>query len=109
MSLQEPSLPLHPQNGTSNPSSDIEFEAAEQLLQHSRAGREADGDSIGLVAEHRSPPDFATNFGGAGKEQKFDDGPLEQGQNEQSQSQDCQADAQYAPISNPPALGQVCR
>ena len=109
MSLQAPSLPLHPQNGTSKPSSDIEFEAAEHLLQHYRAGRETNGGSMGLVAEHRSLPDLVTNFGGAGEEQKFDNGPLEQGQNEQSQSQDRQADAQYAPISNPPALGQVCR
>ena len=109
MSLQEPTLGQPPLNGTSKPSSDIEFEAAEQLLQHSRAGREANGDSMGLVAEHRSSSDFATNLRVVGEEQRSDNGQLEQGQDEQSPSQDRHADSHYAPISNPPALGQVCR
>ena len=109
MPLQEPTLSQQPQNGTPRPSSDAEFEAAEQLLQHSRAGREANGDDMGLVAEHRSLPDFSSSFTRAGEGHKFGGGQLEHAPDEQSPSQDRQVGAHYAPINNPPALGQVCR
>ena len=107
MSSQQPSLSQISETQTTRQSADVEYEAAEQLLQHSRKGREGNGDTMTLVAEHTSLPDFVTNFGNTSEEQKGDGGPQEQSQEEQNSSQDRQADANYAVI--PPALGQVCR
>lgn len=107
MSSQEPSLSQMSETQTTRQSADFEYEAAEQLLQHSRRAREVNGDTMTLVAEHTSLPDFATNFGSTSDEQKGDGGLQEQSQDEQNSSQDRQADANYAVI--PPALGQVCR
>ncbi len=107
MSSQEPPLSQTSETQTTRQSADFEYEAAEQLLQHSRRGREGNGDTVTLVAEHTSLPDFATNFGSTSEERKDDGGPQEQSQEEQNNSQDRQADANYAVI--PPALGQVCR
>ena len=107
MSSQEPPLSQTSETQTTRQSADFEYEAAEQLLQHSRRGREGNGDTVTLVAEQASLPEFATNFGSTSEEQKDDGGPQEQSQEEQNNSQDRQADANYAVI--PPALGQVCR
>ena len=109
MSSQETSLSQRSEIRTTRPSSEIEFEAAKQLLQHSRRGREGNGDTMALVAEQTTLPDFATNFGSSGEEQRHDGEQLELGQEEHDNSQNRQADANYALISNSPGLGQVCR
>ena len=88
-------------------SSDVDFEAAEQLLQHSRSGRESNGESMsGTVLE----PEASTTFPGSSGDRTSGDGPFENG-NEHGEShlQGRHADSQYAPINNQPPLGQVCR
>ena len=107
MSSQEPPLAPMSETQTTRHSADFEYEAAEQLLQHSRGRGEGNGDTVTLVAEHTSLPDFATNFGSTSEEHRDDGGPQEQSQEDPNNSLDRQADANYAVI--PPALGQVCR
>jgi len=110
MSQQEPHVSHQSQRYLSGHSSDIEFEAAEQLLQHSREAREGNGDSMAVVAEHRTLPDFATNFGMLNEDPGFGDDLFDHRHElAQNSSQDRLADAQHCPIIDPPALGQVCR
>ena len=91
----------------SRQSSDVDFEAAEQLLQHSRSGRESHGDNIsgsGLV------PDPSTEFSGSSGDRELRDGPFENGdESGGTHLHERHADSQCAPISNQPSLGQVCR
>lgn len=84
-------------------SSDVDFEAAEQLLQHSRKGRESNGDNVSGSALE---PEASTNLVGSSQDQGL--GDLENG-NENRESQERHTDSQYAPINNQPPLGQVCR
>lgn len=88
-------------------SSDVDFEAAEQLLQHSRRGRESNGDSMSSSAVE---PEASTNFAGSNGDRGLGDGPFENGnENGESHLQERHADAQYAPINNQPPQGQACR
>lgn len=87
---------------------DVDFEAAEQLLQHSRRGRESNGDSMfGSALESGAS---TTNFAGLSGDRGLGDEPLDNG-NEigESHVQEQHAESQYAPINNQPLLGQVCR
>lgn len=98
---------LHQQYQISSQSSDVDFEAAEQLLQHSRSGRESNGDS---TAGSTLKPEASTEFGGTSGDRGLEDGLFENGnENEESDLQEPHADSQYAPITNQPSLGQVCR
>lgn len=88
--------------------SDVDFEAAEQLLQHSRRGWESNGDSMpGSALE---PEGSTTNFAELNGDGGLGDEPIEdENGNGESPLQERHADAQYAPINNQPPLGQVCR
>ena len=98
---------LHQQYQIPSQSSDVDFEAAEQLLQHSRSGRESNGDSM---AGSASKPEASTDFGGTSRNPGLENGLLENGnENEESELQEPHADSHYAPITNEPSLGQVCR
>ena len=99
---------LHQQYQFPNQSSDVDFEAAEQLLQHSRSGRESNGDGM---AGSALKPEASIEFGGASGDRGVEDGLLENGnENGESDLQERHADSQYAPpITNQPSLGQVCR
>lgn len=110
MPQEEPQIPRQLQHHLSTQSSDIDFEAAEQLLQHSREAREGNGDSMAVATEHRTLPDFATNFGISDEDPRFGDGLFDhKRERAQTYSTDPQTDAQQFPIIEPPALGQVCR
>ena len=88
-------------------SSDVDFEAAEQLLQHSRRGRETNGDGMSASALE---PEVSVDFSGSRGSRALGDGPLENGnENGESHLQDRHAESQYPPINNQPPLGQVCR
>ncbi len=108
MGPQDTSI-LHQQYHNFGPSqsSDVDFEAAEQLLQHSRRGRESNGDSTsGSVIE----PEISLNFSGSSEDPGLGDAPLENGnENGEPHLQERHAESQYAPINNQPPLGQVCR
>ena len=88
-------------------SSDVDFEAAEQLLQHSRSGRESNGESMSGSALE---PEASTTFFRSSGDRGLGDGHFEIGyENGESHLQERHADSQYAPINNQPPLGQVCR
>lgn len=88
--------------------SDVDFEAAEQLVQHSRRGRESNGDTTSGSA--LEPEASTTNFVGSSGDHGLGDELFENGnENGESHPQERHADAQYAPINNQPPLGQVCR
>ena len=88
-------------------SSDVDFEAAEQLLQHSRIGRESNGDGMSASALE---PEASVDLSGSSGDRGSGDGPLDNGnENGESHLQDRHAESQYPPINNPPPLGQVCR
>ncbi len=101
MASQEHHLRQHSPHNT--PGAD--FEVAESLPQHSRGGCEANGDAMPIATEEYSTESPNLNEG-----VRVGDGTSEHGQGgRQSNSQEPQAESQYAPISNPPAFGQVCR
>ena len=86
-------------------SSDVDFEAAEQLLQHSRRGRESNGDGMPGSALQ---PEASTNPSGPSEDQGAEE--LENGnETVESHLEERAADSQYAPINNQPPLGQICR
>ena len=107
MGPQDSSL-LHQQyHSFPGQSSDVDFEAAEQLLQHSRRGRESNGDSM---PESALEPEASINLPGRSADQVLEDGHLENGnENAESHLQERLEESQYAPMSNQPPLGQVCR
>ena len=108
MGPQDSSLLHRPYHNFSGQSSELDFEAAEQLLQHSRRGRESNGDGMsGSALDPESlvdPPGVSRGDSGIG------DGPPEDGvEDPESHLQERHEESQYAPISNQPPLGQVCR
>lgn len=108
MAPEETSL-LHQQyHKLPGQSSEVDFEAAEQLLQHARRGRESNGDSI---PDSALEPEASTDLPGAnGDRGGLEDGALENGNdNAESPPQERHEESQYAPISNQPPLGQICR
>lgn len=107
MGSQETSI-LHQQyDHFPGQSSDVDFEAAEQLLQHSRMGRESNGDNM---AGSALEPEACKKYPGSSGDQGLEDGSFEnRNENGESHPQERHADSQYAPINNQPPLGQVCR
>lgn len=106
MGSQETSI-LHQQyDHFPGQSSDVDFEAAEQLLQHSRMGRESNGDNM---AGSALEPEACKKYPGSSGDQGLEDGSFEnRNENGESHPQERHADSQYAPINNQPPLGQVC-
>lgn len=92
----------HPLYQQSHNTSD--FEVAHSLLQHSRGGREVDGDRMPIATDNHTSNSIRLT------ERSTTGAGLISGQGDRrSNSQERQADAQYDPISNQNALGQVCR
>lgn len=88
-----------------------DFEIAQQLVQHSQAAREGNGDGAHDGASGpKSPADLTTDVSFPAEAQNTSEGENEQGHREgQSPSQDRQSDLHYAPISSQPVMGQICR
>ena len=105
MASQEQSLLQQPPRDTPVKTSRVDLEVAQSLLQHSRRAQEADGDGMPI-----STQDPSTELPATARDDSVGNDAVEHGrENRQSNSQERQPDAQYAPISNPPALGQACR
>ena len=106
MAPQDTSI-LHQYHKFSGQSSEVDFEAAEQLLQHSRKGRERNGDSVpGLAVE----PETSEEISAPSDAQEPGEAPLENGKEKgDSHLQDRHAESQYPPINSQPPLGQICR
>ncbi|KAI4230819.1 MAG: hypothetical protein L6R40_007929 [Gallowayella cf. fulva] len=91
-------------------SSDIEYEIAHQLIQHSQGrGDSKDYDSSTSASELR--PRRSPSPNGVPHIDQFivNSKPLPDADSRRSPSQDRMSESQYAPLSNPPAMGQVCR
>ena len=103
-SVQQPQYPGFP-----GQSSDVDFEAAEQLLQHSRRGRESNGESMpGSALE----PETIMDLPESGGDREIEDEFVENGNEHEhggSGVQERRDESQYAPINNQPPLGQICR
>ena len=107
MGSQETSI-LQQQYTNFSAQSDVDFEAAEQLLQHSRRGREGHGDGTSTSAMDLEAS--TTNETRSGGDRGLEDESLENGsENGDFHLQEPLADSQYAPINNQLLLGQVCR
>ena len=109
MASQEHSLERQSTLNSSGQATGVDFEVAESLLQHSRGGRNGAGENMPIATQ-----DYSTQFSQSNEDFRVGDGMSEHehehGDGErQTSSQERQSDAQYAPISNPPAFGQVCR
>ena len=105
MASQENLLLQQPQRNTPSRTAGVDFEVAESLLQHSRRGREAGGDKMPIATQESNTEPLPTS-----EDIRIANGGSEHGGGDrQSNSQERQSDAHYAPISNPPALGQACR
>ena len=82
-----------------------DLEVAESLLEHSRGVRETHNGNGSTAADASSMELAVIN-----EDSKVDNGisELDPGDGHIG-AHEQQSDSQYAPISNPPALGQVCR
>lgn len=100
VSLQAHSASDHHDHHPSERSSEFEYEIAKQLIQHSQ-GRRPSPDVGGGVTERN------------GDQRSTDHGLQPQEDNSRTSSQERPqervSDMHYAPITAPPALGQVCR
>jgi hypothetical protein len=108
---QEHPTPEHHDHHPSERSSEFEYEIAKQLIQHSQGGRETSGLKMVGAHDERSP---SLDFGVAVPERNGDHRPTDpsvqpQEENSCTISQERISDTHYAPITIPPALGQICR
>ncbi|KAL8807910.1 MAG: hypothetical protein Q9182_000376 [Xanthomendoza sp. 2 TL-2023] len=98
------------QRTNSRQSSDIEYEIAQQLIQHAQ-GR-GDSNDLGSTrsASETGPQDDLESRGAPHIHQTLGNGkPQSERDSRRSPSQDRSSESQYAPLKNPPAMGQVCR
>ncbi|KAL8726595.1 MAG: hypothetical protein Q9166_006630 [cf. Caloplaca sp. 2 TL-2023] len=93
----------------SRQSSDIEYEIAHQLIQHSQGRGDASEFGSTASASERGPTEDTIPHGLPHVDQSAINGKLqyERG-SRRSPSQDRMSESQYAPLKNPPAMGQVC-
>lgn len=109
--LQGHTTSEHHDHHPSERSSEFEYEIAKQLIQHSQGRRETSGLNMAGASNERSP---SLDFGIAVPERNGDHRPTDPGAqpqevNSRTSSQERVSDTHYAPITIPPALGQICR
>lgn len=104
MAPQNPSLLEEPHQPSMQPSG-VDFEVAESLLQHSRAGRDGGEGSTHLAVE---PPTVkATSLH---KDQEVGDNQsVHEQKDRHSNPQEPQLDPHCEHLNTAPTLGQVCR
>lgn len=95
----------------SRQSSSVDFEAAEQLLQHSRRARESNGEVMdGSFVDHKSPSEITTAFADSRDDQSFGVETSERIDDIGDSRQEARhADAPYDLLNIQTVLGQVCR
>ena len=109
MDSQMPSTRPDIQTGSRH-SSDIEVEIAQQLLQHAR-GR----PDVNDIRSSTAPTSHDPTQNGIIQDHLHTDKSLMNGKSQyntdprRSPSQDQMSESQYAPLKDPPAMGQVCR
>ena len=118
MSSQEDSFPSqqpqqHHQQLSRQTAAFRDLESVEQRSQQHDTLHESPSEgerNMAVVAEHRTLPDFATNFGSYKVDPIFREALFERPHDsEHSPAKEREADAQNCPIIDGPALGQICR
>ncbi|KAI4132987.1 MAG: hypothetical protein LQ338_000455 [Usnochroma carphineum] len=107
MESQAPPNPSDSQRALSRHSSDIDYEIAHQLIQHAQGKHDPSEAGNADPASECAPPDTAALP--RNSDQSATSGkPTSNGDSRRSTSQDPASESQYAPLNNPPAMGQVC-
>lgn len=101
----------HPRVQLSRQSSEVDYEIAEQLIQHAQGRRDGNGNDVaGTAPESNTLPDFTSGDRGLSGDQAGESNNSQPRQgNRRSSSQERQPEEKYDPISIPVAMGQVCR
>jgi hypothetical protein len=101
----------HPRGHLSRQSSEVDYEIAEQLIQHAQGRRDVGGNDVaGIAPERKTSPDFSPGDRVPNDDQGVEGNNSEPRQgNRRSSSQERQPEEKYAPINIPVAMGQVCR
>ena len=100
-----------PHHQTSIQSSEVEYEIAQQLVQHSQGDRDGSGEiMVGSSQERRPSTDFVVAATSPKEDYRATDKKLPDGYDvRRTPSQERPPESHYAPISIPPASGQMCR
>ncbi|KAI4177594.1 MAG: hypothetical protein LQ348_005796 [Seirophora lacunosa] len=107
MESQAPSNPPESQQALSRQSSEIDYEIAHQLIQHAYGKFDAN-EPVGTAAtSEAAPPDPAPSRQPA-NQRAMNGHSSHERDARRSTSQDRVSESQYAPMKNPPAMGQVC-
>ncbi|KAL8701624.1 MAG: hypothetical protein Q9201_004809 [Fulgogasparrea decipioides] len=97
------------QRRLSRQSSDIDYELAQQLIQHSQGRRDPNDGGHTSSEERRGLPETSISHGDLHTDQSAMNGKLQQnGDPRRSGSHDQMSESQYAPMKTPPAMGQKC-
>ncbi|KAL8656816.1 MAG: hypothetical protein Q9226_002532 [Calogaya cf. arnoldii] len=109
MDPQIPSSLPHIQRTASRQSSDIDYEIAHQLVQHSQGRPDVnDFTSTATATNHKSAQNGILQ-GPPHRDKSLTNGKSPYDRDpRRSPSQDRTSESQYAPLKNPPAMGQVC-
>ena len=101
----------HPRGQLSRQSSEVDYEVAEQLIQHAQGRRDANGnDTVGITSERKTSPDTAVGDRGLNEDEGGEGNNSRPRQEDrQSSSQERQLEEKYGPINIPVAMGQICR
>lgn len=107
MEPQAPSDPSDSNRTLSRQSDDIDYEVAHQLIQHAQGRHDfTDGGNAASTSDGGAPESAAAE---QINDQRAVNGKLAyNGDPRRSTSQDRMSESQYAPLKNPPAMGQVC-
>ena len=92
-------------------SSDIDYEIAHQLIQHAQGKSDPNEANTNTPPTEPEPPDGSTSQYHTDQRatQRATNGKLPPNQDtRRSISQDRMSESQYAPLKNPPAMGQMC-
>ncbi|KAI4273664.1 MAG: hypothetical protein L6R38_006293, partial [Xanthoria sp. 2 TBL-2021] len=109
MDTQMPSSLPHIQRAVSRQSSNIEYEVAHQLVQHAQGRADVNDFSTTTIETNHKPAQNGIFQGHPHINKSLTNGKSQyNGDSRRSPSQDRTSESQYAPLKNPPAMGQVC-
>ena len=100
----------HPRGPLSRQSSEVEYEIAEQLIQHAQGKRDGNGSDVaGTASERKASPGLTSGERGPAEDLGGESNNLQPRQENSRSSQERQPEEKYGPINIPVAMGQVCR
>ncbi|KAI4107681.1 MAG: hypothetical protein LQ339_002587 [Xanthoria mediterranea] len=90
-------------------SSNIEYEVAQQLVQHAQGRPDVNDFNTTTIENNHKPAQSGIFPGHPDIDKSLSNGKSQyNGDSRRSPSQDRTSESQYAPLKNPPAMGQVC-